>query len=321
MLTVDQVTVRFGSTIALNNVTLALQAGSVTAVLGPSGSGKSTLLRAIAGLQPITSGTISWDGENLAGVPAHLRSFGLMFQDYALFPHRTVAGNVGFGLRMRGEDPPAIAARVTEVLQWVDLDGFETRSVSTLSGGEQQRVALARALAPSPKFLMLDEPVGSLDRQLRTRLIDELRSLLRERHITALYVTHDQDEALALADQLIVMRAGVVAQAGTPAAIWSQPKDQWVARFLGFENVLDELAGVAAGPVVVHADAITIGEGPFPATVVAQRFHGSTVAVTIRLDTGVMLEAHVRGTIPAVGEATTISISPNGVVPVEASGG
>jgi len=320
MLTVDRLTVRFGKLTALDDVSISLPAGSISAVLGPSGSGKTTLLRAIAGLQPVTAGTISWDGEDVTGVPPHLRNFGLMFQDYALFPHRTVAGNVGFGLRMRGDDAADISARVSEVLDWVGLDGFQSRGIATLSGGEQQRVALARALAPSPEFLMLDEPVGSLDRQLRTRLIDELRSLLRERRITALYVTHDQDEALALADQLIVMRNGAIAQAGSPTDVWRQPRDRWVAGFLGFENVLDELEGVSVGPVVIHADAITLGNGTRPATIVAQRFHGSTVAVTVQLESGVALEAHVRGAIPPVGEATTIAIDPTGVVPLETLG-
>ncbi len=320
MLTVDSVSVRFPGTLALDNVSLSLDPASVTAVLGPSGSGKTTLLRAIAGLQPITEGTIAWDGADLDGVPAHLRNFGLMFQDYALFPHRTVAGNVGFGLRMRGDSGGDLSARVTEVLSWVGLGGYQNRSIATLSGGEQQRVALARALAPAPRFLMLDEPVGSLDRQLRTRLIDELRTILRERHITALYVTHDQDEALALADQLVVMRDGVIAQAGTPAAVWRRPADRWVADFLGFENVLDGLAGVADGPVVIHADAISIGDGTLPAVIIGQRFHGSTVAVTVRLDSGVALEAHVRGALPPVGEATTIAIDPTGVVPLETRG-
>lgn len=317
MLTLTDVSVRFGDTPALDHVTLDLPLDSVTAVLGPSGSGKTTLLRVIAGLQALDTGRVAWDGTDLTGIAPHHRRFGLMFQDYALFPHRTVGGNVTFGLRMQGHSADDQRARVTEVLQWVGLEGFEHRSIATLSGGEQQRVALARALAPAPRLLMLDEPVGSLDRLLRTRLVGELRSILRDHQITAVYVTHDQDEALSIADHLVVMRSGRVAQQGTPQEVWQRPQDLWTARFLGFENVFEELPGVSAGPVIVHADAISIGQGPLRARVAGRRFHGSTAAVTLILESGHQLEAHLRGGLPDLGDLVAVAIDRSGVVPVD----
>ena len=193
----------------------------------------------IAGLQTADSGTLSWDGQPLDKVAAHERGFGLMFQDYALFPHRTVAGNVAFGLRMANVPADRIRERVAVVLDWVGLPGYEDRSVGNLSGGEQQRVALARALAPAPRMLMLDEPVGSLDRGIRERLVGELRRLFVERGITTLYVTHDQEEAFGLADRIVIMKDGSVAQEGTPEEVWHHPAGEWVARFLGFDNIMD----------------------------------------------------------------------------------
>ena len=177
-------------------------------VLGPSGSGKTTLLRVIAGLQRPDAGRVLLDGRDLEGIPPHRRGIGLVFQDHALFPHRDVSGNVSFGLRMRGDPPEAVAARTAEVLDLVGLAGFEHRSIGTLSGGEQQRVALARALAPEPRVLLLDEPLGSLDRRLRDRLLDDLARVFDELGLTAVYVTHDQTEAFALGDRVAVMRAG-----------------------------------------------------------------------------------------------------------------
>ncbi len=216
MLAVQHAVVRFGDHAALDGVDLTVRDGELMAVLGPSGSGKSTLLRAIAGLEPLQSGTITWDGSDLAGVPAHRRRFGLMFQDYALFPHKDVAGNVGFGLRMQGRPAEEVRARVQEVLALVDLDGFGHRSVTTLSGGEQQRVALARALAPEPRLLMLDEPLGALDRTLRERLTIDLEQLLHRIGMTSIYVTHDHAEARAIGDQLVVMRAGASSRSAHP---------------------------------------------------------------------------------------------------------
>ena len=233
MLTVEGAIVRYGDRTALDAVALTVADGALVAVLGPSGSGKSTLLRAIAGLEPLTAGRVSWDGDDLARVPPHQRRFGLMFQDYALFPHKDVAGNVAFGLRMQGRSPAEIARRTQEVLALVDLEGFDGRSVTTLSGGEQQRVALARALAPEPRLLMLDEPLGALDRTLRERLTTELEHLLHGIGMTSIYVTHDHAEARAIGDQLVVMRAGKIEQMGTPDQVVAHPANEFVAAFVG----------------------------------------------------------------------------------------
>lgn len=222
----------------LCGVSFRVQAGETVCLLGPSGSGKSTLLRIIAGLEAPEQGQVLWEGKDLAGVAVHQRRFGLMFQDYALFPHRTVAENVAFGLRMQGLPRTEIARRVAEALARVNLRDFAHRRVTDLSGGEQQRVALARALAPRPRLLMLDEPLGALDRALREQLSEFLRRLLHESGIPTIYVTHDQEEAFAIADRLILLHEGQVVQDGPPDAVYARPATPWVARFLGLTNLL-----------------------------------------------------------------------------------
>lgn len=236
MLTVENVTVRFGDVVALDRVSLEVGPGEVVAILGPSGSGKSTLLRAIAGLEPIENGKIRFDGKDLEGIPVHQRGFGLMFQSYALFPHLTVADNVAFGLRMRNATDPEVRERVEEVLGWVGLERLAGRRVDRLSGGEQQRVALARTLAPRPPLVMLDEPVGSLDRMLRQRLVEDIGRLLELQEAAALYVTHDHDEAMAISDRVAIMRDGRVVQSGPYPQLAAAPVDRWVAEFLGEET-------------------------------------------------------------------------------------
>src|SRR3954449_4212106 len=205
MLAVDDVTVRFEGRAVLDGVSFTVATGEIVALLGPSGSGKSTLLRVIAGLHLPESGRVCWDDHDLAGVPPHRRGVGLVFQDLQLFPHKDVAANVGFGLRMQHRRRAAIDARVTELLAMVGLPGFERRRVATLSGGEAQRVALARALAPEPRLLLLDEPLAALDRDLHDRLTVEVRLLLRRVGITAIHVTHDEDEARTIGDRLVVL--------------------------------------------------------------------------------------------------------------------
>lgn len=214
----------------LENVNLQVTKGEIVSVLGPSGSGKSTLLRAIAGLVEPATGDIEWDGVSIVGVPPHRRNFGLMFQGYALFPHMTVAENVGFGLKMAGQ--PDIEAQVEEALGAVGLQGFEARRIDSLSGGEQQRVALARTLAPDPELVMLDEPLGALDRNLRQQLVTDTRRVLEEREVTALVVTHDREEAVALSDRLALMRGGTIVQTGTLDHLLADPVDEWVASFI-----------------------------------------------------------------------------------------
>ncbi len=234
-LAVDRVTVQFDQATAVDDVSLSVGAGEVVALLGPSGCGKSTLLRAVAGLHPVDSGSIRWDGRDLAGVPVHRRGFGLVFQDGQLFAHRDVAGNVAFGLQMIGTPKPDVRSRTAELLDLVGLAGYGRRSVGTLSGGEQQRVALARALAPRPRLLLLDEPLTGLDRGLRERLADDLAFILRHAGTTALHVTHDQDEAFAVADRVAVMAEGHLLQVDTPARLWAHPASRLVAEFLGYD--------------------------------------------------------------------------------------
>ncbi|MBI3158665.1 MAG: ABC transporter ATP-binding protein [Chloroflexi bacterium] len=248
---------RFGDAQALAGVSFDVAGGEAAAVLGPSGCGKSTLLAVLAGLEMPDSGAVLWDGKDLAALPTHERGFGLMFQDFALFPHMDVAANVAFGLKMAGLNAAAQTERVAETLALVGLPGFGGRDVNTLSGGEQQRVALARALAPRPRLLMLDEPLGALDRALRERLLADLQRILVATRQTTLYVTHDQEEAYQVAGRIVVMNAGRVAQVGAPQAVYRQPASAWVARFLGLDNILE---GRAANGVVETA----VGAFPYP---------------------------------------------------------
>ncbi|OKK06794.1 iron ABC transporter ATP-binding protein [Streptomyces sp. CB03234] len=311
MLRLDGVTVRFGSRVAVDSVSLDVADHEIVCVLGPSGSGKSTLLRVVAGLQGVDAGRVLLDGADQAGVPVHRRGVGLMFQDHQLFPQRDVGGNVAFGLRMRGASRKEQAERVAELLELVGLPGAERRAVAALSGGEQQRVALARALAPRPRLLMLDEPLGQLDRGLRERLVVELRHLFGRLGTTVLAVTHDQGEAFALADRVVVMRDGRIAQSGTPLEVWRRPASEFIARFLGFDNVVaatvtGEAADTVWGKVPVPADSaqgavqvlvrpagVRLGDPAdgLRCTVEGRTFRGHHVAVRLRPETGPLLEA------------------------------
>lgn len=234
---------------AVDGLSLDVAPGEVVALLGPSGSGKSTLLRAVAGLEPLSAGRVLWDGTDLAGVPPHRRGFGLVFQDGQLFPHRDVGGNVAFGLAMAREGRAARRARVTELLELLGLGGFERRDVASLSGGERQRVALARSLAPRPRLLLLDEALSALDRALRERLAGEVRAALVATRTTAVFVTHDHDEAFAVADRIAVMDVGRLLQAAAPAELWHRPASRRVAEFLGYEAFVP----VADAPAVLVA--------------------------------------------------------------------
>jgi spermidine/putrescine transport system ATP-binding protein len=223
----------------LNDISFQVDTGETVCLLGASGSGKSTLLRIIAGLEEADSGSVSFDGQDLTSIPAHRRDFGLVFQDYALFPHLKVSENIAFGLKMRRLPQNEIVERITNALEMVNLSGFENRQVTELSGGEQQRVALARALATRPRLLMFDEPLGALDRTLREDLLNELRSILHQTHIPAIYVTHDQEEAFAIADRVLILHGGEIIREGTPAEVWADPKSAFVAKFLGLGNVFE----------------------------------------------------------------------------------
>ncbi|WP_243118398.1 ABC transporter ATP-binding protein [Actinomyces wuliandei] len=243
---------------AVSGLDLDVAPGEVVALLGPSGCGKSSLLRAVAGLEDLAAGEVRWDGEDVAGLPVHRRGFGLMFQDGQLFEHRDVTGNVAYGLRRlpRGQR----ARRVEEMLALVGLSGLERRRVATLSGGQAQRVALARSLAPSPRLLLLDEPLSSLDRALRDQLAVDLRTILRAQGTTALYVTHDQDEAMTVADRVGVMGAGRLLRLDTPERLWAHPGSGEVARFLGFGPFL--AAGEGAGACLALAPGALWAQEP-----------------------------------------------------------
>ena len=238
LLSVRDVRLHYGPTLALGGVSLEVAEGEISAVIGPSGCGKTSLLRVIGGLERAESGAVWLDGSRIDDVPAHRRGIGLMFQELALFPHLDVESNVAFGLRMQGLGGAERSARVAAMLALVGLSGYGGRKVHELSGGERQRVALARSLAPRPRLLMLDEPVGALDRALREELLSELAVILRSQGLTAIYVTHDQEEAFALADRVVVMQGGLARQSGRPEQIYGAPVDAWVARFLGRTNLV-----------------------------------------------------------------------------------
>jgi len=223
----------------LKKVSFTVEQDETLCLLGPSGSGKSTLLRIIAGLEKSEGGQVVWKGKDLADIPAHKRHFGLMFQDYALFPHKNVTENIAFGLRMQNLPGEEIKKRVNNALKTINMVDFAERKVTELSGGEQQRVALARALAPEPRLLMLDEPLGALDRTLREQLSRELRRILRDTKVPAIYVTHDQEEAYAIADRLLLLHDGIILQSGKPHEIYQHPKNVWVAKFFGLGNLVE----------------------------------------------------------------------------------
>ena len=239
MLEINNIYKSYEGALLLRGISFTVAAGETVCLLGASGSGKSTLLRIIAGLETAEQGQVCWEGADLADVPAHRRGFGLVFQDYALFPHMNVWENVAFGLKMLGLPRDQMETRMNRVLDKVNLTGFKDRRVTDLSGGEQQRVALARALAPNPHLLMFDEPLGALDRSLREQLLEELRGLLHTTGVPAVYVTHDQEEAFKLADRILLLHDGEIVREGRPAEIWAEPGSVWVARFLDVGNILE----------------------------------------------------------------------------------
>lgn len=351
----------------LEEASFTVDDGEIVCLLGPSGCGKTTLLRIVAGLETPDTGTVTFIGEDVQNIPVHRRNFGFMFQDYALFPHKDVAQNVAFGLRMQGLGQAQIAGRVAEMLDLVELQGYERRRVVELSGGEQQRVALARSLAPRPRLLMLDEPLGALDRTLREQLMNELRGILNRVGMTALYVTHDQQEAFAVADRVLIMRArpeqgqgGWIEQEGTPDEVYRHPASEYVARFLGFRNLLPgtvrmrqdggaryrvdtplgELDVTAAGldrspgtqvTVLIRPEAPSLcregqerGENQVEGRLVSASFRGSYYLVETAHAGDVTLVSQIsaaEAALPRVGETLSLALDPNAVTLLSDSAG
>ena len=253
----DSIVKDFGDVRALNGVSLGVESGELFFLLGGSGCGKTTLLRCIAGLEEPTSGQIFFDGEDVTALPTHKREAAMVFQSYALWPHMTVGQNIGFGLEERKVAKKEIAERVREVLEMVRMPGFESRGIDQMSGGQQQRVSLARALVVKPKCLLLDEPLSNLDALLRLEMRSEIRRIVKENGLTGVYVTHDQAEALSMADRLAVMDGGRVQQVGTPEQIYRNPRTSYVASFIGETNLLEAKVKNAADRqgVAVETDA------------------------------------------------------------------
>ena len=239
MLELRNVSKSFDSKNVLKNISFKVKRGETVCLLGASGSGKSTILKMIAGLDFPDNGMILFNKIDLASTPPHLRDFSLVFQDFNLFPHLNVFDNIAFGLKMQHVSIKEIELRVGKLLKQINLEGFENRKVTDLSGGEQQRVALARALAPQPRLLMLDEPLGALDKSLKDDLLNQLRNILHKTKIPAIYVTHDQEEAFAIADRILILHDGVIIRDGTPEEVWKNPKYVVVAKLLGIGNVIE----------------------------------------------------------------------------------
>jgi putative spermidine/putrescine transport system ATP-binding protein len=330
-----QVSRRFGNRYALRDLDLSIAGGEFIALLGPSGCGKTTALNCLAGLLPLTSGTITLDGRRIDVLPPERREFGMVFQNYALFPHMSVRGNIAFGLRMRKVPRAEVRRRVDEAIRLVQLDDFADRLPGQLSGGQQQRVAIARAIVFEPPLVLMDEPLSNLDAKLRLDMRTEIRRIHQSVGLTTVYVTHDQEEALSLSDRLVVLRDGVVQQIGTPEDLYTQPANRYVAGFMGYRNMLelsvsggngryvtltgsgltlsgtrrDELTGQTAIAAFRPEDVLVAdtGENRIDATVEVVEFHGREQAVQARLPDGQPLSIRTDKRLTA-GAPVTLSV-------------
>ena len=321
---------------ALEAATLDIARGETLVLLGPSGCGKTTMLRIIAGLeQPDAGGKVLFDGKDMTAVPIERRNVGMVFQSYALFPNMTVSENIGYGLKIRGVSAGERAGRVAELVELTNISGLENRRIDQLSGGQRQRVALARAVAIRPGILLLDEPLTALDAALRDRLRSELNRLLRALGITAIYVTHDQSEAMELGDRVVVMQKGAIAQIGTPREIYFRPRSRFVAEFIGAANIVE--AAIESGHLVlpggrqpVYGEADTpaaiamirpetirvteAGAAPLSGTVDSVSFIGDRQRLVVRGASNRLLAIDAPNTIQArPGERIGLSISPDAI--------
>jgi iron(III) transport system ATP-binding protein len=273
----ENITKKFGDTIAVQKVNLDFAPGTLTTVLGPSGCGKTTILRMIGGLEIPTSGKILFGNEDVSHLSATNRDVGMVFQSYALFPHMNVGQNIGYGLKIKGTPKEEIKQRVKEVLETVGLSGYEERYADEMSGGQQQRVAVARSLILEPKVLLFDEPLSNIDSKLRRSMREDIRKLQQETGITSIYVTHDQSEALAVSDEVIVMNTGKVEQMGAPEKLYRNPKNAFVATFIGDANILEgELVQING------RNDVQLGEVTISAKTVPDNVHVGKVQVAIR---------------------------------------
>jgi putative spermidine/putrescine transport system ATP-binding protein len=331
---------------ALHELTLTIKRGEFICLLGPSGCGKTTALNCIAGLLPVTGGTISLDERRIDLLPPEKRGFGMVFQNYALFPHMTVRKNVAFGLMMRGTKSDEMASRVARAFRLVQLTGHEDKLPGQLSGGQQQRVAIARAIVIEPPLLLMDEPLSNLDAKLRLEMRAEIRRIHRELDRTTIYVTHDQDEALSLADRIVVMKDGLVQQVAGPEEVYAEPSNIHVARFMGYRNVLElevgarngiavtlegsglDLQGTAkqelSGPrasVAIRPEDLSVGAGPnaIRGRVENVEYGGHDSLVDVKTAGGVLLHART-GARVAVGDEVSLTITPERVLVYPAEG-
>lgn len=333
MLSLENIHLSFGETEVLHDLSLEVDAGEILCLLGGSGSGKTTLLRVVAGLEADYSGSVQLNGKAIDKLPVQQRDVGLMFQDFALFPHLNVIDNVSFGLRMANTPQRERNARAAELLELVGLAGYADRDVTELSGGERQRVALARSLARTPRLLMLDEPLGSLDALLRDRLVIDLRQIIKSVGLTAIYVTHDQKEAFAVADRIALMRHGSIARLDTPQQIYRFPRSVYVARFLGLQNVIpvaDYKAPNAqttigtfsvdapATHILLHPDGLSVSDaGTLRGEVTECVFEGRTYRLTVRVgDSDLLVFVRADDNHLTRGDVITLQIDPDFVVPL-----
>ena len=303
----ESLTRSFGAVQAARDVSLTVEAGETLALLGPSGCGKSTVLRMIAGLETPDSGRVSVAGREVTPLPPEQRHVGLVFQDYALFPHLSVLDNVAYGPSMRGESKPRAQMRAREALELVALEELAGRFPAQLSGGQQQRVALARALATHSPLLLLDEPLSNLDEKLRAELRSELRALFGRVGAGVLIVTHDQREALALADRVAVMRAGQIVQVGAAREVFREPKTAWVAEFLGWQNILPQAGGTA---LLVPEEALVLGAGD-PCPVVSRQVTETGETVQVQHSAGPLTLHLSAREARAAGDTVSLKVVPS----------
>ena len=306
-LTLDAIRIRFSDTVTIGPISLSIPRGEILALLGPSGSGKTTLLRLLAGFERADAGRVVIEGEDVTGLAPARRRVGMVFQHYALFPHLDVGENVAFGLEGKG---PAVA----EALALVDLVGFERRKVQELSGGQQQRVALARALAPAPRVLLLDEPLSNLDPSLRERTRRELRQLIKRVGITAVFVTHEQEEAFDLGDRIAVLNAGRLEQVGTAEDLYERPTSLFVGTFVGRANVLRGAAARALGAgegevVLVRPEQLRFGVPGLTGVVAERRYTGAAAFFQVTTDAGERIEVQATPDAARVGERVSLGAS------------